>query len=72
MSLSERIACDICGVQKQESNHWIMWFQSDGTDIGFAAWVLEEYRNLGHLCGETCAGKMLAKSITEWREKGGE
>ena len=72
MSLSERIACDICGVQKQESNHWIMWFQSDGPGLAFSVWDSESCRDVGHLCGETCAGKMLAKSITEWREKGGE
>ena len=72
MSLSERIACDICGVQKQESNHWIMWVRSNGPGLAFSVWDSESYRDVGHLCGETCAGKMLAKSITEWREKGGE
>jgi hypothetical protein len=67
MSLSERIACDICGVQKQESNHWIMCVREHGW-VKFLPWD-GFYRDVGHLCGETCAGKLLAKSITEWREK---
>ncbi len=76
MAVNEKITCDICGVQKGEANHWMLWtteFFVPGPrgEIGgvrFAPWHKDLYRDYNHLCGESCAGKLLAKSVAEWRE----
>lgn len=65
MALSEQISCDICGVVKQQANHWILWGKSSVGVIDFSSWG-SEYKYLGHLCGESCAHKMLAKAIEDW------
>src|SRR3984957_15876966 len=76
MALTEKITCDICGIQKGEANHWMLWsteFFMPGPNgeiggIRFAPWHKDLYRDYHHLCGEACASKLLAKSVTEWRE----
>ena len=67
MALTEKITCDQCGIVKGPANHWILW----SNPLGFEPWG-PEYVNLGHLCGESCAGKMLSKSIEEWGKRDGE
>jgi len=77
MAFAEKITCDVCGTEKGESNHWMLWTR-DGSlsggrkempEIRFLPWHGELYREYRHLCGESCAGKLLAKAINEWREK---
>jgi hypothetical protein len=66
MALTEKITCDHCGIVKGEANHWMLW----DLDLNprFFPWS-REYKNedRGHLCGESCAGKLLSKAIAAWR-----
>lgn len=69
MALSERIECDICGIVKGEANHWITYGRYPA--LNFKPWR-DDYIDRGHLCGESCAGKMLSKAIEEWGRGNGE
>ena len=73
MALAEKITCDQCGIVKGPANHWILWHKvgEPGTFIYFSPWD-DDYTFKGHLCGESCAGKMLSKSIEEWGKRNGE
>jgi len=72
MALNEKITCDICGVEKKESNHWILFEHLSGvTHIGFPvirfyAWN-NQYPSFKHLCGSACASKALNLCIEDWR-----
>jgi len=64
MALTEKITCDVCDIIKDPANHWLLWYKTEfGIFIG--PWD-DEYKNNGHLCGESCAGKMLSKAIEDW------
>lgn len=63
MALTEKITCDHCGIAKGEANHWILY--SEGP-ISFEPWS-KAYTQLGHLCGDACASKLLSQTIAEWR-----
>jgi hypothetical protein len=66
--VTEKATCDICGVEKLESNHWVMVANASEFGVTFSPWDTETYRSyLRHLCGEACAGKLLAQKIAEWR-----
>lgn len=59
--------CDECGVQKKESNHWVLclakrWIELWPWDEVMA--VRPEYL---HLCGEGCAGKVQSRVIASWK-----
>ena len=73
MALSEQISCDICGVIKQQANHWVLWNKASdsNTVIYFSPWDID-YKLSGHLCGESCAHKMLAKAIEDWGKRSDE
>ena len=73
MALSEQISCDICGVVKQQANHWILYHSVKGLvpTVYFTPWDYD-YTFKGHLCGESCAHKMLAKAIEDWGRGNGE
>lgn len=72
----EKITCDVCGIQKGEANHWMLWRpevplagpQGEVGGIHFAPWHKDLYHVYNHLCGEACASRLLAKSVDEWRE----
>jgi hypothetical protein len=76
MAVTEKITCDICGIQKGEANHWMLWkpeiaLSGSHGEVGgirFAPWHKDLYREYSHLCGEACASRLLAKSVEEWRE----
>lgn len=55
--------CDECGVQKQESNHWVICLHRNWLE--FWPWSEEMAIKSGflHLCGEGCAAKVLSKQI---------
>lgn len=67
--------CDECGVQKQESNHWVVGFiwPPGSAPISFLPWPdagpQGNSPNVIHLCGEGCAAKVLSKQIAKWKEK---
>lgn len=58
--------CDECGVQKKESNHWVIAFVS--TDrANFYPWAEGAHPDVLHLCGEGCAAKVLSKQVASWK-----
>ena len=62
--------CDICGVQKQDSNHWFRAEHRPDRDMFvLAKWdsedrVIGEFKTL-HLCGLQCAVKAMLKAMAE-------
>jgi hypothetical protein len=63
--------CDECGVQKMESNHWVVALPSPtpARDVYFKAWdeKVIYFKAAIHLCGEGCATKVLSRQIQAWR-----
>lgn len=60
--------CDECGVQKKESNHWVLAI-NDVTAMLFKPWDdnLANAKGVLTLCGEGCAVKVLSKQIASWK-----
>lgn len=66
MARTEQVTCDVCGAQKQQTNHW---FEMRETDYAFLI------RNVKHkpyggstgvvydLCGEACVIKKVSELI---------
>ena len=69
MSVSTKITCDVpgCDVQKQESNHWVM-FAIVGKEVTFAPWDENDYHSWKHACGAGCASKVLSMTIAGWSQ----
>jgi hypothetical protein len=70
MSQKQVFTCDECGVEKKETNHWVIGFIGEPPDsVTFVAWSARraEVKEAIHLCGEGCAGKVLSKAIAGWR-----
>lgn len=69
MACGEKVTCDVCGIQKGEANHWIMWLETqEGPgpgEVTFKPWT-EHYQKWNHVCGESCAGKLLTKVVASW------
>lgn len=70
-----KATCDICGVEKQESNHWVviapLRLTQSKEAVVFAPWTNEGAKQdmVLHVCGEGCAAKFLSGAITRWREE---
>lgn len=64
MSSMSTYLCDVCGKQKESSNHWWIAY----VDGGFGLWSWDkgfpDKSSAIHLCGEGCAVKMMS----EWME----
>ena len=62
-------ACDICGIEKKESNHWLL-AHIYPTDISFTDWQVETNEGFvkftKHLCGIGCANKLLSQTVESW------
>jgi hypothetical protein len=62
--------CDECGVQKQQSNHWVIARTIDRS-LAFTPW--DEHTATSpaaiHLCGSGCAAKVLSKVVHEWSSR---
>ena len=61
MAMATKYTCDVCGAERQESNHWFMW----QGDITFEKWSedLADTEEWGHLCGIGCATKKLSEVL---------
>jgi hypothetical protein len=65
------VACDLCGLQKQETNHWLVEVTRAGFEgiIFQPAEATESPRNpdfiYKDLCGQECAHKRLAQWLDE-------
>ena len=66
MAYTEVFTCDVCGQQKQETNHWFMLFEHLDKLV-ITTWVTSDptahkkAANVKHVCGEGCAQKALSK-----------
>lgn len=68
MAIIQQIQCDICGVTRQQANHWFACLRTNHE------WVIdplevpvniERIGNARIVCGEDCAHKLLS----QWFEK---
>lgn len=67
MAQSKIYNCDECGVQKMESNHWVLFFEAN-KQLTIVPWQdnLATGAYAVHLCGAGCAAKVLSKQVHEW------
>ncbi len=66
MFLPNPIACDVCGILKQPSNHWYYaMLNVSGPCFTILPWheIAEDRAraDVVHLCGQACADKKLAE-----------
>jgi hypothetical protein len=69
--IQQVIRCDICGSQKRQSNHWFVVCElSGGLHIG--PWTSPHLLSpdTKHLCGETCAHKLISHFLTKLMDGG--
>ena len=65
---AEVYLCDICGVRKEESNHWLLAYIYP-TAVSFTGWQIESIEggvDEKHLCGIGCANKLLSQTVESW------
>jgi hypothetical protein len=59
------IFCDICGEEKEQTNHWFVAYTENGD---FHISVLNPSKSVNpvakHLCGQNCMHKMLDEFLT--------
>ena len=55
------ITCDICGIQKQQTNHWFVAREESG-ELRMSGWNSRYLQSpeTKHLCGEACAHKLVS------------
>ncbi len=58
------ITCDICGTQKQQTNHWFIACEQSG-ELRIGGWNSRYLQGpeTKHLCGETCAHKLTSQFL---------
>jgi len=59
--IQQVITCDICGSRKGQSNHWFIVREESG-ELRVGGWNSVHILSPGnkHLCGETCAHKLIS------------
>lgn len=69
----EITTCDVCGVQKKETNHW---FRADMTNRRFNVLPFNDVANgqlqVSDVCGEACLVKLLNKWLSVFATKAAE
>jgi len=71
MSVKPQFVCDICGAQRQDTNHWFLAEQLPNGILSFTPWDLprspgyREQAHIQHLCGQACAHKLLDAWMSE-------
>lgn len=65
MSRAVQITCDVCGKQKQESNHWFTIAAESPRKFTIMAGTISDERKEGDsdLCGEACVLKKVSELI---------
>ncbi len=68
MAATATFTC-VCGVQKRNSNHWILAIRS-GEALRFSPWDsgVAMSDHVVVLCGERCAAALLSRSLGEWKQ----
>ncbi|HVZ82754.1 MAG TPA: hypothetical protein VG893_03700 [Terracidiphilus sp.] len=68
--IRQAISCDICGTDKQQTNHWFVAYEQNG-ELRIAGWRSQSRLRAGtkHLCGQTCLHKLvdefMAKNLAD-------
>ena len=58
--IHENVVCDICGVEKKETNHWFAAVEDKGTLRLSPLETLNRKRRLvKHLCGHRCVHRLI-------------
>jgi hypothetical protein len=58
--IRQAISCDICGRDKQQTNHWFVAYEQ-GTELRIGGWSSQARLRTSakHLCGQTCLHKLV-------------
>ncbi len=58
--IRQAISCDICGRDKQQTNHWFVAYEH-GQELRISGWNSQARMSLkaNHLCGQTCLHKLV-------------
>lgn len=58
--IRQAISCDICGTDKQQTNHWFIAFDQ-GAELRISGFNAKDRFRSGakHLCGQTCLHKLV-------------
>lgn len=58
--IRQAISCDICGAEKQHTNHWFVAYQQGG-ELRVSGWNSRNRLRADskHLCGQTCLHKLV-------------
>jgi hypothetical protein len=58
--IRQAISCDICGTDKQHTNHWFVAYVQNG-ELRICDWNSQSRLRSGtrHLCGQTCLHKLV-------------
>jgi hypothetical protein len=68
--IRQAISCDVCGTEKQHTNHWFVAYDMGG-ELRVSGWSSRNRLRAGakHLCGQTCLHKLVddfvAKTLSE-------
>ncbi|HWT65713.1 MAG TPA: hypothetical protein VN151_06330 [Terracidiphilus sp.] len=64
--IRQAISCDICGTDKQQTNHWFVAYDHHG-ELRIADWTSQSRLRAGvkHLCGQTCLHKLVDEFIAK-------
>jgi hypothetical protein len=64
----ESVKCDMCGIQKQETNHWL-YAKYRNESIHFSVGPEESPGYSLDICGEECAHKILSQWLNMLQSK---
>lgn len=58
--IRQAISCDICGRDKQQTNHWFVVYEH-GAELRISGWNAQVRMSMKakHLCGQTCLHKLV-------------
>lgn len=62
--IQQAITCDICGIEKRQTNHWFLVREESG-ELRISGWKPLQILFPGtlHLCGETCVHKLISQDL---------
>lgn len=58
--IRQAISCDVCGAEKQQTNHWFIAYEQGG-ELRVSGWTSRHRLrpDSKHLCGQTCLHKLV-------------